>query len=227
MRLRARFSSPAPPCNGCATVCTIVQSAEETGALAAAADPTQEVYLVPAFVGLGAPYWRPDARGALFGLTRATGPRELAQAALESVCFQTVDLLTAMKADWRRADEALEDFAGRRRNGGFRLDHAAARRSRPAARSTGRASRKRRCLARPISPACMPAFFRSRIALRASGNPSDVSRRRWTRPRGNENWPDGPRPSARCWRNARVDVSTATRNEEPSLRPDGSSDLRV
>jgi glycerol kinase len=86
----------------------VVQSAEETGALAAAADPTQEVILVPAFVGLGAPYWRPEARGALFGLTRASGPRELAQAALESVCFQTVDLLAAMKADWRDAESALK-----------------------------------------------------------------------------------------------------------------------
>jgi glycerol kinase len=84
----------------------LVKSAEETGPLAAAADPTQEVFLVPAFVGLGAPHWRPDARGALFGLTRATGPRELAQAALESVCFQTVDLLTAMDADWRGGDGA-------------------------------------------------------------------------------------------------------------------------
>jgi glycerol kinase len=82
----------------------IVQSAQESGPLAAAADPTHDVYLVPAFVGLGAPHWRPDARGALFGLTRATGPRELAQAALESVCYQTVDLLNAMKADWRAAD---------------------------------------------------------------------------------------------------------------------------
>ncbi len=86
----------------------IVQSAEETGELAAAADPTQDVFLVPAFVGLGAPYWRPDVRGALFGLTRATGPRELAQAALESVCFQTLDLLTAMKADWRDAENSLK-----------------------------------------------------------------------------------------------------------------------
>ena len=85
----------------------IVRSAEETGALAAAADLTQEVILVPAFVGLGAPYWRPEARGALFGLTRATGPRELAQAALDSVCFQTVDLLAAMKADWREGESAL------------------------------------------------------------------------------------------------------------------------
>jgi len=86
----------------------IVQSAAETGSLAGAADPTQDVFLVPAFVGLGAPYWRPDARGALFGLTRATGPRELAHAALESVCFQTADLLAAMKADWPEAAKAFD-----------------------------------------------------------------------------------------------------------------------
>ena len=86
----------------------IVQTAAETGELAAAADPTQEVIFVPAFVGLGAPYWRPDVRGALFGLTRATGPRELAQAALDSVCFQSADLLAAMAADWRAADAALK-----------------------------------------------------------------------------------------------------------------------
>src|SRR6202012_3618545 len=81
--------------------------AAEPGPLAQAADPTQDIIMVPAFVGLGAPYWRPDVRGALFGLTRATGPRELAQAALESVCFQTVDLLDAMKADWHDAGTAL------------------------------------------------------------------------------------------------------------------------
>ena len=86
----------------------VVQSAGETDALAAAADPTQEVILVPAFVGLGAPYWRPDARGALFGLTRATGPRELAQAALDSVCFQSHDLIAAMKADWPDGESALK-----------------------------------------------------------------------------------------------------------------------
>jgi glycerol kinase len=84
----------------------VMQSAEESGALAAAADQTQEVILVPAFVGLGAPYWRPDVRGALFGLTRATGPRELAQAALESVCFQTADLIAAMQADWPQGQGA-------------------------------------------------------------------------------------------------------------------------
>ena len=76
------------------------------GPLADAADPTQSVYLVPAFVGLGAPYWDPDVRGALFGLTRDTGPAELARAALESVCYQTVDLLGAMRADWPDANGA-------------------------------------------------------------------------------------------------------------------------
>ena len=86
----------------------VVQNAAETDALAAAADATQDVIMVPAFVGLGAPYWRPDARGALFGLTRATGPRELARATLESVCFQTHDLIAAMKADWPDGESALK-----------------------------------------------------------------------------------------------------------------------
>ena len=78
----------------------IISHASETGALAERADANQDVYLVPAFVGLGAPYWRPDVRGALFGLTRNTGPKELARAALESVCYQTYDLWTAMRSDW-------------------------------------------------------------------------------------------------------------------------------
>ncbi|MFN4140551.1 glycerol kinase GlpK [Aestuariivirga sp.] len=77
----------------------LVKTAKETGALARAADPNQHVYLVPAFVGLGAPYWNADARGAIFGLTRATTEKELAQAALEAVCFQTRDLLEAMQRD--------------------------------------------------------------------------------------------------------------------------------
>jgi len=68
--------------------------------LAAAADPGQAVILVPAFTGLGAPYWDAHARGALFGLTRNTGPNELARAALEAVCFQSHDLIAAMRGDW-------------------------------------------------------------------------------------------------------------------------------
>jgi glycerol kinase len=83
----------------------IVRQASETGALAEAADPTQEVYLVPAFTGLGAPYWDAQARGAIFGLTRNTGPAELARAALEAVCYQTCDLLEAMHKDWKNAGE--------------------------------------------------------------------------------------------------------------------------
>jgi glycerol kinase len=54
----------------------IIREAAETQALAEAADPHQDVYLVPAFTGLGAPYWDPDARGAIFGLTRGTGPAD-------------------------------------------------------------------------------------------------------------------------------------------------------
>ncbi len=78
----------------------IIREARETQPLADRADPHQEVVLVPAFTGLGAPYWRPECRGAIFGLTRGTGPAELARAALESVGFQTRDLLEAMRADW-------------------------------------------------------------------------------------------------------------------------------
>lgn len=78
----------------------VVQRADQTGPMAAAADPNQGVYMVPAFTGLGAPWWDAEARGAIFGLTRATGPNELARAALEAVCYQTCDLLDAMHKDW-------------------------------------------------------------------------------------------------------------------------------
>jgi glycerol kinase len=82
----------------------IIKSAAETAALAASADPAQQVYLVPAFTGLGAPWWDPDARGAIFGLTRNSGPAEFARAALESVCYQTRDLLDAMHKDWKERE---------------------------------------------------------------------------------------------------------------------------
>ena len=82
----------------------VIRTAAETAAFAAASDPTQDVYLVPAFTGLGAPWWDPEARGALYGLSRGTTPRELARAALESVGYQTRDLLDAMRRDWPDAD---------------------------------------------------------------------------------------------------------------------------
>jgi glycerol kinase len=78
----------------------IIREASETHALAEAADPGQSLYLVPAFTGLGAPYWDAEARGAIFGLTRNSGPAEFARAALESVAFQTRDLYEAMRRDW-------------------------------------------------------------------------------------------------------------------------------
>ena len=85
----------------------IIEDAREASALAAEADPAQRVYLVPAFVGLGAPYWDADARGALFGLTRGSGRAEICRAALESVAFQTRDLLDAMRADWGGASDTV------------------------------------------------------------------------------------------------------------------------
>ncbi|MEO0830491.1 MAG: glycerol kinase GlpK [Pseudomonadota bacterium] len=82
----------------------LISDARETAALADTADAGQRVVLVPAFTGLGAPYWNADCRGALFGMTRNTGPAELAKATLESVGFQTRDLIEAMKQDWPEND---------------------------------------------------------------------------------------------------------------------------
>jgi len=85
----------------------VIREAKESQALAEAADPNQHVYMVPAFTGLGAPYWDAECRGAIFGLTRATGPAELARAALESVGYQTRDLLQAMIADYPDARDVV------------------------------------------------------------------------------------------------------------------------
>ena len=85
----------------------IIERADQSGALARAADPAQDVVIVPAFTGLGAPYWDPDCRGAMFGLTRNTGAAEIAKAALESVAFQTRDLVEAMRADWGAEAETI------------------------------------------------------------------------------------------------------------------------
>jgi glycerol kinase len=83
---------------------SILDEANQSGDLAAEADDSQNVILVPAFSGLGAPYWEPDVRGAIFGITRNTGPNELSRAALEAVCYQTRDLMEAMQSDWQTSD---------------------------------------------------------------------------------------------------------------------------
>jgi glycerol kinase len=84
----------------------LIATAAETGTLAAKADPADFVYMVPAFVGLGAPWWDADARAALHGLSRKSGIAEIARAALESVGYQTRDMLGAMRADWPAAQGA-------------------------------------------------------------------------------------------------------------------------
>ncbi len=83
----------------------IIKEAKDTEALALKADKEQHLYIVPAFTGLGAPYWDAECRGAIYGLTRNSGPAEFAKAALESVAYQTRDLLEAMYADWSQEEE--------------------------------------------------------------------------------------------------------------------------
>ncbi len=94
----------------------VISAAPEADALAAKARPAEQVYLMPAFVGLGAPYWDPQARGAIFGLTRSAGKAEIARAALESVGYQTADLLQAMRAD---CGAVVSDVAVLRVDGGL------------------------------------------------------------------------------------------------------------
>ena len=149
----------------------VLADAAQSGALAARADPEQAVTLVPAFTGLGAPHWDPAARGALFGLTRATGPAELARAALESVAFQTRDLLEAMAADFggRPAHRA----ARRWRHGRVGLgDAVSGRHPRLARRSAGGRGNNgaRRRLSRGSRRRGLPAArrFRRPVAIAAS-----------------------------------------------------------
>jgi glycerol kinase len=101
----------------------VIRSAGEIEALAKTAKPAEGLYFVPAFTGLGAPYWDPDARGAILGLTRDMGAAEIARAALDSVCYQTRDLLEAMGRDMKaaglKAPAALKVDGGMVRNDWF------------------------------------------------------------------------------------------------------------
>jgi glycerol kinase len=85
----------------------VIGTAPDVNALAERADPQEQVYFVPAFVGLGAPWWDAQARGAMYGLTRNSGVAEIALAALEAVGYQTRDLLEAMRADWPAARDTV------------------------------------------------------------------------------------------------------------------------
>jgi glycerol kinase len=94
----------------------LIATAAETGTLAAESDPAQDVYIVPAFVGLGAPHWDSEARALLTGITRGTTRKEIARAVLESVAYQTRDLLDAMQADlgdtWSETDTVIRVDGG-------------------------------------------------------------------------------------------------------------------
>ncbi len=85
----------------------IIDNAAQSEHFAEMADDAQSVYLVPAFTGLGAPHWDANARGAIYGITRATGPYEIARAALQSVGYQTRDLMEAMKKDYSTLGEII------------------------------------------------------------------------------------------------------------------------
>ena len=87
----------------------LIKSAGDTESLARSIEDTEGVYLVPAFTGLGAPFWDPQARGAVLGLTRNSGIAHITRAALESVCYQTRDLLGAMREDAVRPTELRVD----------------------------------------------------------------------------------------------------------------------
>lgn len=90
----------------------LISDASETEALARSISSARGVYLVPAFTGMGAPWWDPHARGALLGLTRDTGIAEVVTAGLESVCYQSLDLLEAMIADGATKPTALRVDGG-------------------------------------------------------------------------------------------------------------------
>ena len=94
----------------------VIKDASETAALAASVKSSGGVYLVPAFTGLGAPHWDADARGAVLGITRDTGIAELVRAALEAVCYQTQDLITAMRSDGAGKPTALRVDGGMTHN---------------------------------------------------------------------------------------------------------------
>ncbi len=95
----------------------LIKNAADSAVLAAKADPNSSVVLVPAFTGLGAPYWDPHARAAIFGMVRDTGAAEVVRAAIESVSFQTRDLMDAMGADMKSA--GLSDPQALRVDGGM------------------------------------------------------------------------------------------------------------
>jgi glycerol kinase len=95
----------------------IIASADETESMARSASQEDSIYFVPAFTGLGAPYWNPDARGAILGLTRGTTKNEIVKAALQAICYQVKDVVDTMRADTGIGIPSLVVDGGATRNG--------------------------------------------------------------------------------------------------------------
>ena len=176
----------------------LIARADESGLLAAAADPEQAVYLVPAFTGLGAPWWDAHARGAMFGLTRNTGPKEFARAALDAVCFQTADLLDAMRADWQGASETVLRVDGGMVASDWMLQRLSDCSMR---RWTGRWCWRPRRWARPGWRARVPGCGLIRTVSPKAGSVSAASRPRWMASRARVWWRDGAMPYVALCRN--------------------------
>src|SRR4030066_920566 len=102
----------------------MIQQASESERLASSIQSNDGVYLVPAFAGLGAPYWDMYARGAIFGITRGTTPAHLARAALESIAYQTRDVLESMEEDSGMELKELRVVGGAAANGFLIKFHA-------------------------------------------------------------------------------------------------------
>ena len=166
----------------------LIAAAAETGGLAAESDPAQEVYLVPAFVGLGAPHWDADARGAIFGLTRGTTRKELARAALESVGYQTRELIEAMKADWPSATDTVLRVDGGMAASDWTMQFLAdildAPVDRPKVMETT-------ALGAAYLAVSRPAFCPRRRLLPNRGRSTAASRRKWRARSGRANGTDG------------------------------------
>jgi len=94
----------------------IIKKSSDVEALASSVDTTDGVYLVPAFAGLGAPHWNPNARGTIFGISRGTTDAHIARAAIESIAYQTHDILKAMEADSKTKIKELRVDGGATQN---------------------------------------------------------------------------------------------------------------
>ncbi len=170
----------------------LVSEARETGPLAAKADPGQHVYMVPAFVGLGAPWWDAEARGAIYGLTRNTGPAEIARAALEAVCYQTRDLLEAMRRDWTAG--ATIRCSGSTAAWWPPTGPCSSSPTSSMRRWTGRPFSKPRRWARRGSPDRGPASGRTWPPLPRAGRATGGSIRQWMRTSAAARWRAGTWP---------------------------------